>query len=68
MKLGLLAADLNWKNLIAKVVIVSSLLYAAFVTVWCPCKQLLACHIGFFYAAIALALATAIFINGSHCF
>ena len=33
MKLGL-PADLNWKNLVAKVVIVSSLLYAAFVTIF----------------------------------
>jgi hypothetical protein len=57
----------SWQNIVAKVVIVSSLLYAAFVTIFCPCLTLLSCHIGFFYAAVALALATAIFFNGLHC-
>lgn len=58
---------LNWQNVVAKVVIVSALLYAAFVTVFCPCSTLLACHIGFFYAAIAVAVAVAVFFNGYHC-
>lgn len=59
---------LDWKNIVAKVVIVAALLYAAFVAVFCPCSTLLSCHIGFFYAAIAVAVATAIFFNGCHWF
>lgn len=53
-----------WGNIASKVIIVVALGYAIFVVAFCPCKQLLSCHLAFFYTAIAIALVVAIFWNG----
>lgn len=53
----------DWVTILGKVLIVVALGYAIFVVALCPCKVLLACHIPFFLAAIAVAVVVCILFN-----
>ena len=57
----------DWPTIVSKVIVVIALGYAIFVVAFCPCGVLLACHIPFFFVAIAIAVVVCIFWNGLRC-
>ena len=54
----------DWATIASKVIVVVALGYAIFVVAFCPCETLLACHVVYFYVAIAIAVVVCIFWNG----
>lgn len=51
-------------NYAAKFIMVSLLLYAAYTVAFCPCYQLLSCHLTPFYASLALVVLITFLFNG----
>lgn len=50
---------------VGRYTITAALAYAAYITFTCPCSSVLSCHLDKFFAALALAIVVAVFVNQS---
>jgi len=51
--------EYNWVDILCKVVIGTSLAYALFIVLFCPCSPVLDCHKTNFFVALGVAGVTA---------